>query len=98
MSDSDLKVVADLRNQLDSEMIFSRNLTVSYINYLYNATAGQTSFSGSDANSATLAYTTGAIQVYLNGVLLTAEDYTATDGSTVVLTQPAQLSAQLIII
>ena len=71
---------------------------MSYVNYLYNATAGQTSFSGSDANSLTLAYTAGSIQVFLNGVFLTAEDYTATDGTTIVLTEPAQVSAQLIIV
>ena len=98
MSDSDLKVVADIRNQLDSEILFTRNLSLSYTNFLYNATAGQTSFTGNDANSATLAYTAGSIQVFLNGVLLTAEDFTATDGTTIVLTQPAQLSAQLIIV
>lgn len=98
MADSDLKVVADLRNQLDSEMLFVRNLSLSYTNFLYNATAGQTSFSGSDANSLTLAYTAGSIQVFLNGVLLTAEDFTATDGTTIVLTEPVQVSAQLIIV
>ena len=98
MADSDLKVVGDLRNQLDSEMLFVRNLSLSYTSFLYNATAGQTSFSGSDANSLTLAYTAGSIQVFLNGVFLTAEDYTATDGTTIVLTEPAQVSAQLIIV
>lgn len=41
------------------------------------ATAGQTSFSAS--------YNVGYVQVYLNGVLLDPSDYTATNGSTVVL-------------
>jgi len=98
IADSDLKVVADLRNDLDSEILFVRNIALSYTNYLYNATAGQTTFTGSDANSYTLAYTAGSIQVFLNGILLTAEDYTATDGTTIVLTEPAQVSAQLIIV
>ena len=98
LADSDLKVVGDLRNQLDSEIVYVRNLTVKYTNYLYVATAGQTSFTGTDSNSLTLAYTAGAIQVFLNGILLTAEDFTATDGTTIVLTEAAQLSAQLIII
>ena len=98
MSDSDLKVVADIRNHLDSEIIFVKNLSVSYTNYIYTATAGQTSFTGSDNNSLTLAYTAGAIQVFLNGVLLTGEDYTATDGTSVVLTDPAQVSAELIVL
>ena len=52
----------------------------------YTATANQTTFSGSDANSATMSYTAGNIFVYLNGVLLVdTDDYTATNGSSVVL-------------
>jgi hypothetical protein len=50
------------------------------------ATAG-TTISGVDDYSLTLAYTVGFEQVYLNGVLLVrAVDYTATDGTSVVLT------------
>lgn len=45
------------------------------------ATAGQTSFA--------VAYTVGFLAVYFNGALLNAVDYTATNGSTVVLTDPA---------
>jgi hypothetical protein len=49
-------------------------------------TAGAT-ISGVDDYSLTLAYTVGFEQVYLNGVLLVrAVDYTATDGTSVVLT------------
>ena len=52
----------------------------------YTATAGQTSFSGTDNNSQTLAYTDSAyIDVYQNGILLIPSDYTATTGTTVVL-------------
>jgi hypothetical protein len=50
------------------------------------STAG-TTISGTDVYSLTLAYTVGFEQVYLNGVLLVrAVDYTATDGTSVVLT------------
>lgn len=57
------------------------------IQYVYNASAGQTTFSGADANGATLAYTVGAEQVYVNGVLqVRGTDYTATNGTSVVLT------------
>ena len=75
MTDSDLKVVADLRNDLDSEILAVRNLSLSYVNYVYNATAGQTTFTGSDANTNTLSYTVGSIQVFLNGVRLTSDDF-----------------------
>jgi hypothetical protein len=39
--------------------------------FIYQATAGQTSFSGSDANSNTLTYSDGEyVDVYQNGILL----------------------------
>ena len=61
--------------------------------YDYTATAGQTSFSGSDNNSQTLTYTDSAyIDVYQNGILLVPSDYTATTGTTVVLVQGASLN------
>jgi len=53
--------------------------------FVYTATAGQTSFSGNDANSNSLAYTVGQIDVFLNGVRLAAADITATNGTAVVL-------------
>ena len=62
--------------------------------FIYQATAGQTSFSGSDANSNTLTYSDGEyVDVYQNGVLLKpATDYTSTSGTTVVLTTGASLN------
>ena len=53
--------------------------------YLYNCSANQTSFSGTDANGDSLSYTTGQIAVFLNGVFLDPDDYTSTNGSTIVL-------------
>jgi len=55
--------------------------------FVYQATAGQTSFSGSDADSKVLSYQDGVyLDVYQNGVLLKpGTDYTATTGTTVVL-------------
>jgi hypothetical protein len=58
--------------------------------YQYTATANQTTFSGADDNSETLAYTAGAIQIFLNGVLLDpSTDYTASNTINVVLTSGA---------
>ena len=53
--------------------------------YKYVATANQTTFTGTDANGNTLTYDSGYIDLYLNGVHLDPSDYTATDGSTIVL-------------
>mgnify|MGYP000878461640 CR=1 FL=1 len=53
--------------------------------FTYTATSGQTAFTGADTGSKTLAYTAASLHVFLNGVLLDAADYTATDGTTVTL-------------
>ena len=62
--------------------------------FVYQATASQTTFSGSDANSLTLTYTDSLyMDVYQNGILLVpGDDYTATTGTTVVLAQGASLN------
>ena len=62
--------------------------------FVYQATAGQTSFSGSDADSKVLTYQDGLyLDVFQNGVLLKpGTDYTATTGTTVVLVTGASLN------
>lgn len=55
------------------------------VEYEYTASANQTTFSGTDSNSATLSYTANSIMVFLNGVLQDdGVDYTATNGTSVV--------------
>ena len=57
--------------------------------YTYTATSNQTTFSGSDGSN-TLAYSAGKLNVYLNGILLiSGTDYTATNGTSVVLASGA---------
>ena len=55
--------------------------------FQYQATAGQTSFTGSDANSLVLTYTDSLyLDVYQNGVFLVpGTDYAATTGTSVVV-------------
>lgn len=68
-------------------------------NFEYTATAAQTIFTGLDNNSQTLDYTIGALQVYLNGALLTpGDDYTATNGTSIVLASGAAASDVLVAI
>jgi len=51
--------------------------TATYTRTSFTATAAQTTF--------TVSYTVGFVQVYLNGVFLNGTDFTATNGTTVVL-------------
>ena len=62
--------------------------------FQYQASANQTSFSGSDANSLTLSYNDSRyMDVYQNGVLLVpGTDYAATTGTSVVLVTGATLN------
>ena len=61
-----------------------------YKEYVYTPGSSTTTFTGSDANGDTLSYTVGYISVYLNGVLLKpTTDYTATNGTSVVLVNAA---------
>ena len=63
--------------------------------YQYTATAGQTTFSGTDSDNLTLTYTdANFVDVYQNGVLLKGggTDYTATTGTSVVLATGASVS------
>ena len=79
---------------VDSNYVIARQVTVSggattLENYYYTADSGQTTFTGSDDQSNTLSYTVDKVQVYLNGILLRADtDYTATSGTSIVLTEP----------
>jgi hypothetical protein len=73
-------------NIADGKLYYKDNLgvvksisgaTATYTRTSFTATGGQTTF--------TVAYTVGFVQVYLNGVFLNGTDFTATNGTTVVL-------------
>jgi hypothetical protein len=73
--------------------------TAAIFRYRYSATASQTTFTGADADGATLSYLVGKEQVYLNGVLqVRGTDYTATNGTSIVLASGAAASDVLEII
>lgn len=56
-----------------------------FAKYQYTATQGQTTFQDSSSTGSILSYSEDYILVHYNGVVLPASDYTATDGSSVVL-------------
>jgi len=71
----------------------------SLLNYNYTATSGQTTFSGADDNTATLSYTQSNLIVTLNGIVLEdGTDYTATDGTSIVLATGAATGDELNIV
>ena len=83
---------------IDSDYITSRATASGFQMFEYDATAGQTDFTGSDVNGNTLAYSQYGLLVHYNGILLSAAtDYTATDGTTVVLTDSADAGARITI-
>ena len=58
--------------------------------FRFSADSAQTTFSGSDVKGRALSYNASSIEVFLNGILLVdSDDYTATNGTSVVLTSGA---------
>lgn len=58
--------------------------------YKYTATSNQTTFSGADDNTNSLAYDSGYLDVYLSGIrLVNGTDFTATSGTSIQLSSPA---------
>ncbi len=71
--------------------------TASLFRYRYTLAGGETSVSGADDNGNTLSYLTGKEQVYLNGVLMVrAQDYTATNGTSITGFNPALAASDVI--
>jgi len=64
--------------------------------FKYTATAGQTTFTGADGGGATLAYDPNSMIVTYNGIILeSTSEYTATNGTSIVLTTGAEVGAEV---
>ena len=90
---------AQVQSIIDSDYV-KTTLKVSSENtmFRYIATANQTSFTGNDANSSSLAYNPASTQVFLNGSLLTPTvDYGVDSGDTITLVSGAALGSELIV-
>ena len=73
--------------------------TVSINEFKFTATAGQTTFTGSADSGGTLAYSTSNLIVTLNGVVMeNGADYTASNGTSVVLSSGAAVNDELNVI
>jgi hypothetical protein len=78
---------------------YVEGVDVQIKDYEFTADSGQTTFTGLATNGETLSYTADNIIVHLNGILLTdSADYTATNGSSIVLTTAADSADLLSII
>ena len=65
--------------------------------FVFTATDGQTTFNTDDTSTA-LAYAVGKIDVFLNGIRLAPADFTATNGTSVVLASGANTSDVLFVV
>ena len=87
-------------NLIDSSYVAARSSSSGssgFDIFNYTATNNQTTFQDSSNDGTVLSYTENGILVYYNGLLLADEDYTATSGSSVVLTSGADSGASLAI-
>ena len=67
--------------------------------HTYTATASQSTFTGAGSEGATLSYKDATfVDVFQNGVLLGSADYTATSGTSIVLTQAASADDLVVVI
>ena len=65
--------------------------------FVFTSTDGQTTFSTDDTSTA-LSYVVGKIDVFLNGVRLAPADFTATNGTSIVLASGANTSDVLFVV
>ena len=65
--------------------------------FVFTSTDGQTTFSTDDSSTA-LAYVVGKIDVFLNGVRLAPADFTATNGTSIVLASGANTSDVMLVV
>jgi len=60
-------------------------VTLGTTNYIYSGTVGNTTFSGADTRGRTLEYTPGRLEVFVDGIKLSNDQYIANDGESIEL-------------
>ena len=70
-------------------ILIASGTTVAYADTSFTATASQTTF--------TVDYTVGGVDVYLNGIKLDSGDFTATNGTSVVLGTGAEVGSTILV-
>ena len=83
---------------IDSSYVEARTPVTGKTFFRFTADSGQTSFTGLDISGDTLNYNASAVEVFLNGIRLAdSDDFTATDGSSITLTDAADSDDDLFI-
>jgi hypothetical protein len=76
--------------------IYAGNRSIDTFRYV--STEGQSVYTGNDANGSTLAFSDGAVQVHLNGILLTkSQDYTTSSGNSITLLDSINAGNEILI-
>jgi hypothetical protein len=65
--------------------------------FQFNADSGQTNFSGQDISGEYLVYQLGNTQVFVNGLLQTDSDFSASNGTTITLSNAASANDEVVI-
>lgn len=85
-----------IKNFIDSDLLTTRiesAVARSFVTFEYLADSGQTTFLNSDENGSILSYNPDNIIVSLNGVILRpGDDYTASNGTSIVLDSAVSLN------
>jgi hypothetical protein len=93
-----LNSAASLNDVVNVVKFSAEGINLSHQQFKYTVSSPTTTFSGNDDNNNSLSYEAGELQVFLNGILLIdSQDYTATNGASVVLTAATDSSAVLAI-
>ena len=96
--------IDNLTDIFDSSYLKSRLTTLYPANaitkeFLYTATSGQTAFTGADSSGSILSYDSSTVEVYANGIrLFKGGDYTANNGTSVVLDDSIGTGSQLVVV
>lgn len=107
-SDQIISILSENHSKIDSDRIVSivnenatisvvGNISTSITSHKFTATSNQTTFTGNDSNGVQFSYVVGSIQVFLNGIRLDSSDFVATNGTSIILSEPASFDNELII-
>lgn len=95
------QTISLITNTVDSDYVSARTAFTAALNinkFNYTATAAQTTFTGADVNGTTLSYSPGNVLIHLNGFMLKETvDYTATNGTSIILNSAADSGNELAI-